>query len=58
MRLNTTKSLKLARHVKGRFGTWNDVRRAARVEDGVYVLEPAAALPADEPLGMKRPAAK
>lgn len=40
MRLNTTRSLQLARQVKGRFGTWQQVREAARVENGVYVLEP------------------
>ena len=40
MRLNTTRSMELARRVKGRFGTWQAVRQASRVEDGVYVLEP------------------
>ena len=40
MRVNTAKSMQLARRVKGHFGTWQAVRQAARVEDGVYVLEP------------------
>jgi hypothetical protein len=39
MRLNTTKSMKLARRVKGRYGTWHAVRQASRREDGVYVVE-------------------
>ncbi|WP_201039023.1 hypothetical protein [Sphingobium yanoikuyae] len=39
MRLNTAKSMKLARRVKGQFGTWQAVRKAARVENGVYVIE-------------------
>lgn len=38
MRVNTTKSLRLARRVKGRFGTWQAVRQASRVENGVYVV--------------------
>ena len=57
MRINNAKSLKLARHAKERFGTWNDVRQAARVEDGVYVLEPQSSAPAAEPQTMKHPAA-
>lgn len=39
MRLNTAKSMKLARRVKGQFGTWQAVRKAARVENGVYIIE-------------------
>lgn len=39
MRLNTAKSMKLARRVKGQFGTWQAVRNAARVENGVYIIE-------------------
>jgi hypothetical protein len=43
MRLNTAKSMKLARRVKGQFGTWEAVRQAARVENGVYIIERSAA---------------
>jgi hypothetical protein len=43
MRLNTAKSMKLARRVKGQFGTWQAVRQAARVENGVYIIERSAA---------------
>lgn len=43
MRVNTTRSLRLARQVKGRFGTWAAVRQASRVENGVYVVDPSAA---------------
>lgn len=46
MRLNTAKSMKLARRVKGQFGTWQAVRKAARVENGVYIIERGSA--ADE----------
>lgn len=42
MRVNTTKSMRLARRVKGRFGTWQAVRQASRVENGVYVVDPTA----------------
>lgn len=38
MRVNTTTSMQLARRIKGKFGTWQAVREAARLEDGVYVL--------------------
>lgn len=38
MRLNTAKSMKLARRVKSRFGTWQAVREAAHVKNGVYVV--------------------
>ena len=41
MRVNTPRSMQLARQVKGRFGTWQQVLEAARVENGVYVLGPA-----------------
>lgn len=40
MRLNTTKSMKLARRVKGRYGTWEAVRNASRREDGIFVIDP------------------
>lgn len=43
MRVNTAKSIRLARQVKGRFGTWAAVRQASRVENGVYVVDPSAA---------------
>lgn len=49
MRLNTTRSIQLARHVKGRFGTWQQVREAARLENGVYVLDDRAASPDPAP---------
>jgi hypothetical protein len=39
MRLNTTKSTKLARRVKQEFGTWQAVRESSRREDGVYVIQ-------------------
>jgi hypothetical protein len=39
MRLNTTKSMMLARRVKGRFGTWQAVREASDVQNGVFVVE-------------------
>ncbi len=38
MRLNTTKSLELARQVKAQYGTWAEVIAASRLVDGVYVL--------------------
>lgn len=43
MRVNTAKSMQLARRVKGRFGTWQAVREASRVENGVYVVDGKAA---------------
>ena len=43
MRVNTTKSMRLAQRVKGRFGTWQAVRQASHVENGVYVVDPTAA---------------
>lgn len=39
MRLNTSKSMRLARRVKGRYGTWQAVREASRVQNGVFVIE-------------------
>lgn len=39
MRLNTIKSMKLARRVKGRYGTWQAVREASSVQNGVFVVE-------------------
>ena len=42
MRVNTARSMQLARRVKGRFGTWQAVREASRVENGVYVVDGAA----------------
>ena len=55
MRLNTKKSMLLARRVKGRYGTWQAVRDASQVRDGVFVVEgkrkqPEATKPADKPL--------
>lgn len=47
MRVNTTKSMRLARRVKGRFGTWQAVRQASRVENGVYIVDPTAAADRD-----------
>ena len=41
-RVNTAKSMRLARQVKGRFGTWAAVRQASSVENGVYVVDPSA----------------
>lgn len=45
MRVNTSRSMQLARQVKGRFGTWQQVREAARVENGVYVVDGRSASP-------------
>lgn len=42
MRVNTSTSMRLARRVKNRFGTWQAVRQASRVENGVYVVRAAA----------------
>ena len=39
MRLNTRKSMKLARRVKRRYGTWQAVREASRVQNGVFIVE-------------------
>jgi hypothetical protein len=38
VRINTEKSLQLARYVKRKFGTWKAVRNASRVENGVYAV--------------------
>lgn len=44
MRVNTTKSLRLASRVKRRYGSWHAVKAASRLENGIYVIEqpPAA----------------
>ena len=55
MRVNTTRSMQLARKVKGRFGTWQAVRQAARIEDGVYVLD-TRSKPQDHENSKQRPA--
>lgn len=39
MRVNTSRSMQLARQVKGRFGTWQQVREGASVSNGVYVVD-------------------
>lgn len=39
MRVNTTRSMEVGRIVKERFGTWQEVRRAAKRVRGVYVIE-------------------
>lgn len=39
MRVNTTKSLKLASRIKQRYGSWQAVKAASRLENGIYVLE-------------------
>lgn len=39
MRLNTNRSMKLARRVKQRYGTWQAVREASRVQNGIFVIE-------------------
>lgn len=56
MRLNTAKSMKLARRVKGQYGTWQAVRKAARVENGVYIIERDAAEGDKKPKGSFQPA--
>jgi len=43
MRVNTSTSMRLARRVKNRFGTWQAVRQASRIENGVYVVRSAGA---------------
>ena len=56
MRLNTTRSMKLARRVKKEFGTWEAVRAASRREDGVYVVQ-SKKKEADQPQAeVKQPA--
>ncbi|WP_233420119.1 hypothetical protein [Sphingomonas paucimobilis] len=39
--MNTSTSMRLARRVKNRFGTWQAVRQASRIENGVYVVRSA-----------------
>lgn len=41
MRVNTTKSLRLAARVKQRYGSWQAVKDAARLENGIYIIERA-----------------
>jgi len=48
MRVNTSTSMRLARRVKGRYGTWQAVRQASRVENGVYVVSANAAADSDK----------
>lgn len=43
MRVNTSNSMRLARRVKRRYGTWQAVRQASRVENGIYVVSASAA---------------
>lgn len=42
MRVNTIRSMQLARQVKRRFGTWREVLEAAHVENGVHILDARA----------------
>lgn len=51
MRVNTSTSMRLARRVKGRYGTWQAVRQASRVENGVYVVSASAAPDSDKEAG-------
>ena len=39
MRVNTPESLATARRVYARFGSWQKVREASRLVDGVYLIE-------------------
>lgn len=48
MRVNTSTSMRLARRVKSRYGTWQAVRQASRVENGVYVVSANAAADSDK----------
>ncbi|MFC3696000.1 hypothetical protein ACFOOJ_00925 [Sphingobium xenophagum] len=43
MRVNTAKSMKLARYVKAKYGTWQAMRRAARLENGIFIIDRGAA---------------
>jgi hypothetical protein len=43
MRVNTDKSMKLARYVKAKYGTWQAMRRAARLEKGIFIIDRGAA---------------
>jgi hypothetical protein len=38
MRINTEESIKLGEMLHERFGSWEAVRRAAELKDGVYVV--------------------
>lgn len=38
MRVNTVRSLELGRKIYERYGSWEAVRKAARLRDGVYEL--------------------
>lgn len=39
MRVNTPESLATARRVYARYGSWQKVREASRLVDGVYLIE-------------------
>lgn len=39
MRVNTTRSLRLASRVKQRYGSWQAVKAASRLENGIHVLK-------------------
>lgn len=39
MRVNSAESLATARRVYARYGSWQKVREASRLVDGVYVIE-------------------
>ncbi len=43
MRVNTSTSMRLARRIKRRYGTWQAVRQASHVENGIYVVGASAA---------------
>ena len=47
MRVNTSTSMRLARRVKSRYGTWQAVRQASRVENDEHL----AFVPLHSPLG-------
>jgi hypothetical protein len=38
MRVNTEQSIKLGERIYEEFGSWEKARKAARLQDGVYVL--------------------
>lgn len=48
MQVNTRKGLEAGRSLHTKFGSWSNVRKAAKFENGVYVLKKDAA-PASEP---------
>lgn len=54
MRLNTVKSIKLARRVKGRYGTWQAVREASSVQNGVFVVETPKSADTPGPVNRQR----